>query len=267
LPEAVNLFLSTRLMQRFQEQRDEHVLDAFNKLASILPQPVAQHVHAAVAWLNQKQRDDTRTRIFDLVAAGRAQSRKVRIRYPSSTPRGRSQSITERLISPYFIELNPGGHGRYVIGQDSSIDQIRTFKIERIEHAELTSETFDIPPDFDAADRLRHAWGISDEETVHVRLRFQDTAAAQRVMETNWHPSQRLEFEPDGSVLMNLDVGGLVEISPWLLSWGAAIEVLDRTARRGRSNRRRDGRPLCRSENVTNKLALASCTMGSDHAN
>ena len=105
--------------------------------------------------------------------------------------------------------------------------QLRTFKVERIEHAELTAETFDIPPDFDAADRMRQAWGISDEETVHVCLRFVDAAAAKRVMETNWHPSQRLETQADGSLVLTLDVGGVLEITPWLLSWGAAVEVLE----------------------------------------
>src|SRR6266849_3785054 len=127
---------------------------------------------------------------------------------------------------------NPGGHSRYVIGHDSASGQLRTFKVERIEHAELTAESFDIPPDFDAAGRLRQAWGISDEEAVHVCLRFVDAAAAKRVMETNWHPSQRLETQPDGSLVLTLDVGGLLEIIPWLLSWGAALEVLEPLALR-----------------------------------
>lgn len=41
LHEAVTLFLSARLMQRFQDHRDPHVISAFNKLATILPPPVA----------------------------------------------------------------------------------------------------------------------------------------------------------------------------------------------------------------------------------
>jgi predicted DNA-binding transcriptional regulator YafY len=232
LDEAVALFLSTRLMQRFQDHRDEHVVDAFGKLASILPPPVAQQVHATVAGLNDRPRDDTRAQIFDLIATGWAEGRKVRIRNPSSSPRRRSQSATERLISPYFIEPNPGGHSRYVIGYDGGSGQLRTFKLERIEHAALTAESFEIPPDFDVADRLRHAWGISDEESVHVRVRFLDAAAAERVKETNWHPSQRFETEQDGLLLMTLDVGGLLEITPWLLSWGAAVEVLEPPALR-----------------------------------
>jgi len=36
---------------------------------------------------------------------------------------------------------------------------VRTFRIERVQQAELTDEHFTIPADFDAADRLRDAWG------------------------------------------------------------------------------------------------------------
>jgi predicted DNA-binding transcriptional regulator YafY len=222
LHEAVMLFLSARLMQRFQDHRDPHVISAFNKLATILPPPIAQHVQATVAGLHDRPRDDTRTRIFDMIATAWAEGRKLRIRYPS-----RRHVNDERVVAPYFIEPNPGGHSRYVIAHDSLTNQVRTFKIERIDHAELTAETFDIPPDFDVSSRLRQAWGISDEDTVHVRLRFLDAAAAKRALETNWHPSQRLIHEPDGSLLMTLDVGGLLEITPWLLGWGSTVEVLD----------------------------------------
>jgi predicted DNA-binding transcriptional regulator YafY len=222
LQEAVTLFLSARLMQRFQDHRDPHVISAFNKLATILPPPIAQHVQATVAWLNDRPADDTRTRIFDMIAAGWAEGRKVKIRYPS-----KRHLNDERMVAPYFIEPNPGGHSRYVIAHDSLSNAVRTFKIERIEHAELTAETFEVPSDFDVANRLRHAWGVSDEDTVQVRLRFLDAAAAKRALETSWHPSQRLIRAPDGSLLMTLEVGGLLEITPWLLGWGATVEVLD----------------------------------------
>jgi predicted DNA-binding transcriptional regulator YafY len=232
LHEALTLFLSTRLMQRFQDYRDPHVIGAFTKLTGILPPPFAQHVHATLAWLHQQPRNDTRTRIFDLIATAWAEGRQVKIRYPTSTPDGRSTSTAERVISPYFVEPNPGGHSRYVIAHDSVSGEARTFKVERIEQAELTADQFDIPLEFDVGDRLRHAWGISDEDAVHVRLRFIDASAARRALESTWHPSQRIEHQPDGSLEMTLDVGGLLEITPWLLGWGAAVEIIEPQALR-----------------------------------
>ena len=221
LHEAVTLFLSARLMQRFQDHRDPHVVSAFNKLASIVPPPIAQHVNAAVAMMNDQPEDAARSRIFDIIASGWAEGRKVRIGYPYKS------YVNDRLVAPYFLEPNPSGHSRYLIGHDSYSNQVRTFKVERIERAELTTETYAIPSEFDVRQRLKHAWGVSDEDTVHVRLRFHDEAAAQRVMETRWHPSQQLEREDGRALMMTLDVGGLLEITPWILSWGSAVEVLE----------------------------------------
>ena len=224
LQEAVTLFLSTRLMARYEDRRDPHVISAFNKLASILPTPIAQQVHASVASLAERPRADNRERVFDVLATAWAEGRKVRIWYP--TTRVGDPSVYERLVSPYFLEPNPGGHTRYLIGLDSYSGRVRTFKVERVQQAELTNERFAIPADFDLAERLRHAWGISDEDPVEVRLRFHDPAAAARARESHWHPTQREIVHADGTVDLTFEVGGLLEITPWILSWGGTVEVL-----------------------------------------
>lgn len=248
LEEAVTLFLSARLMERYQDRRNPHVVSAFNKLASILPAPVARHVHATVAALAELPRNDGRTRIFDLLATAWAEGRKVRIRYPYTSPRGHTY-VNERVVAPYFLEPNPAGHTCYLIGHDAFTGKVRTFKVERIEGAELTDERFEVPPEFDVAERLRHAWGVSDEALVQVRLRFHDAAAAARARESRWHPSQREEVGEDGGADLVFEVGGLTEITPWVLSWGDAVEVLapaalrDRLAAVGRAMARRHAVP------------------------
>jgi len=60
---------------------------------------------------------------------------------------------------------------------------------------------------------------------VEVHLRFKPPAAA-RVRETIWHPSQQLTDGPRGTVEMRVTVAGTVEITPWILGWGDAVEVL-----------------------------------------
>jgi predicted DNA-binding transcriptional regulator YafY len=225
LEEAVTLFLSARLMQRYQDHLDPHVVSAFEKLASILPRSVERHVHATVASLANLPRNDARTRIFDLLASGWAEGKKVRIKYPRTT--GSTTTMHERVISPYFLEPNPSGHSRYVIGHDSDTNNIRTFRIERITSAQPTSEHFAEPENFDVTARFKHAWGVSDEDLVTVRLRFHNPTAQQRLQESRWHPSQTLENQLDGTLIMTLEVGGLLEITPWILGWGSAVEVID----------------------------------------
>lgn len=233
LLEAVTLFLSARLMARYADKRDPRALGAFHKLAAVLPAPIAQHVLATIADLARLPSNDTYLRVFDLLATGWAEGRKVRIWYPYVHPDGRA-FLNERLVSPYYLEPNPVGHGCYLIAFDAVTGAVRTFKLERIQQAELTAEHFDIPPDFDAPARLQHAWGVSDEEAVEVKLRFHEPAAASRARETRWHPSQQERAAEDGKLELCFTVNGLLEITPWILSWGAAVEVLEPPALRER---------------------------------
>jgi predicted DNA-binding transcriptional regulator YafY len=153
LQEAVTLFLSARLMARYQDHRDPHVISPFNKLATVLPGPIARQVHPSICMLSARLRDDHRARIFDLLATAWAECRKVRI---WCLPAREGATPSERLVSPYFIEPNPAGHTRYLIGHDSLTDQVRTFKMERVQQAELTSERFAVPANLDMSHRLGH---------------------------------------------------------------------------------------------------------------
>lgn len=233
LQEAVTLFLSARLMERYQDRRNPHVVSAFNKLASVLPALIAQHVHAAVAEMAERPRDDSRARVFDVLATAWAEGRKVRVWYPYTSRGGRTY-LNERLVAPYFLEPSATGHSAYLIGHDGYTGKVRTFRVERIQQIELTAEDFEVPSDFDPAERLRHAWGVSDEEPTDVHLRFHDIAAAARARETRWHQSQHETTNEDGTLDLRFRVGGVTEITPWVLSWGDTVEVIGPPALRER---------------------------------
>ena len=61
---------------------------------------------------------------------------------------------------------------------------------------------------------------------IKVRLRF-DPYAARLVSERTWHDSQRIRTHSDGSITLQLELGGLEEIERWILSWGAHVRVLE----------------------------------------
>ncbi|NTW88180.1 MAG: WYL domain-containing protein [Desulfobulbaceae bacterium] len=44
--------------------------------------------------------------------------------------------------------------------------------------------------------------------------------------ERKWHPSQKIEENQDGSVILLLTVKHLLELKRWILSWGSMAEVL-----------------------------------------
>jgi len=193
LREAVTLFLSARLMARFQDRENPDVVVAHRKLATILPESVARHVDAATTAMARRPSDEVQARVFGILATGWAEGRCVRIGYCSA-----DGATTERLVRPYFLEPSPTGHSTYLIGHDGQSGQVRTFKVERIQGAELTEDRFEVPADFDPTARFEQSWGVFDDEPVEVRLLFHDAAAASRARETLWHSSQVEVSRPDG---------------------------------------------------------------------
>jgi predicted DNA-binding transcriptional regulator YafY len=221
LPQAVALLMGVRLMHRHTDEADPDVADAFTKLAAVLPSTVAEYVHATVRQMAERPPNPIYSRVLQTVALGWAGHKAVRIWYPGS-----DHEVKPRLIEPYFLEPSLIGHSSYVVARDRGLGEMRTFKLERITRAEQTNDSYQIPSEFDVNKYLAGAWGIFHSgEPVEVRLRFYPPAAA-RVKESIWHPSQQLGDGPRGSVEMTVTVTGTVEITPWILGWGEAVEVL-----------------------------------------
>jgi predicted DNA-binding transcriptional regulator YafY len=223
LHEAMALFVAARLLSRYSDEHNPHITSALAKLAGILPEAMAGHVLKTARTLAQRAEDPLFTQVMETLTLGWATGRKVRLRYQSAG----SENVHEYVFCPYFIEPSGVGYATYVIGHSSYFDGMRTFKVERIQKAELLQETFEIPEDFDAPELLAASWGIIyGEEEITVKLRF-SPEVTRRVKESTWHPSQEIEDQPDGGCLFTVAVANPIEITPWIRSWGAECEVLE----------------------------------------
>jgi predicted DNA-binding transcriptional regulator YafY len=223
VPEAIVLFLAARLIARWSDEYDQAVVSAFTKLADLLPQPIARHVAATMLAVGEHLPNEPYTRTFSTVARGWADGRVLEIDYEP----GEGTRRTTR-VRPYFLEPDAALRSVYLICFDEGSDAMRTFKVERIRSATLLPDRYEIPDDFDPDRWLAHSWGIWSSDTTPtelVRLRF-DPSVAHRVREAVWHRSQRLTEQSDGGVELAVTVAGIVEIRPWVLSWGDAVEVL-----------------------------------------
>jgi proteasome accessory factor B len=224
VPEAVVLFLASRLIARWSDAYDQAVVSAFTKLADLLPQPIARHVAATMLTVGQAELNDQFVRNFAHVAQAWADGRVVEFDYePGDGEKRRAR------VQPFFLEPDAAGRSVYLIGFDETVGALRTYKVERIRSSTLTTDRYQIPENFDPDRFLANSWGIWSSEgtaTAEVRLRF-DPSVAHRVREVVWHRSQRLAELPNGGVELTVRVAGIIEIRPWILSWGDAVEVLD----------------------------------------
>jgi predicted DNA-binding transcriptional regulator YafY len=225
LPEALNIFLASRLMLRYSNKYDPNTVSLFLKLNSVMKPPLQDEIQKTLDWMGTLPKDQNLFTVLSTVAKGWIEGRCVEITY-QGIGKGKPG---KRVIEPYFIEPAAAGHASYVVGHCQKTNSLRTFKIERIQSAMLLKDCYTSPTDFNANQYFSNAMGImADENSIKVKLKFFDEIA-EIVQETVWHPSQAFEAQDDGSVVMTLQVSDTWDLFRWVLGWGDKVMVVEPT--------------------------------------
>lgn len=148
--------------------------------------------------------------------------RRATMRYHSFSS-GRTKAY---IVEPYRLVFAEGG--LYLIAHVPAYNGLRTFAVERVESLSLLEETFEPLDDQRAlADEiLQHSLGVNQGTPERIVIEFAPPAS-RYVAERLWHPSQRLEERPDGSVLLELNVCDDWALRRWILGFGPSAKVLE----------------------------------------
>lgn len=159
--------------------------------------------------------------LFETVSNAVLQSVELHFEYQKLE----SNRYEQRRIQPFHIASLENQW--YVFGQDLDREQLRTFALPRMRDARATSTRFRRPADFSISKVLSGSFGVhSGDKKQRIRLEF-DAFAGRLVSERTWHESQRIKHARDGSITLQLELGGLEEIQRWVLSWGSHVRVLE----------------------------------------
>ena len=222
--EALNIFLAARLMLNYSNRYDPYIETAFTKLNGVLPTAISEQVNKTMDWMRKLPKDEKCQKILSTISEAWISQRKLKIAYQSLN----AEEAKERLIDTYFIEPAAPGHASYVIGYCHLKKAVRTFKLERIKSAELTDEKYEVRYDFDVNKFFESSWGIVvGGEVKTIKLLIKSPSIIRIMEETIWHPSQVLEKQADGSMIMTLKITDSQEFYSWILGWGEKVEVLE----------------------------------------
>ncbi len=132
---------------------------------------------------------------------------------------------TQRVWHPYHI-FNIHGDWQ-VIAFDLYRQDVRQFALQRVrEWRILEKETFDIDPGFSADQYFDKSFESEHGyEAVDVTLRF-DAHQAPYIRERTWHPSQEIEAQDDGGIVMRFTTGAIGEVKRWIMRYGRHVRVL-----------------------------------------
>ncbi len=223
--EAVALYLGQKLLMQCRGTPfEEDIHWALAKIRALLPARVQvdlERVGQVISFhVDPLRGDESQVATwYRQLAAAIEQRRTVEMTYYSAS----RDAVTRRRVDPYHLHFADGAW--YVIGHCAERQAFRTFALFRILSLRVTDQEFLIKSDFSIDDYLANAFFLERGEPQEVVIRF-DPYQARYIRERQWHPTQRLEEHPDGSITLSLRVGGLGEVQRWVMSFGSHAEVL-----------------------------------------
>jgi predicted DNA-binding transcriptional regulator YafY len=157
---------------------------------------------------------------FNALFTGLEKERRLRIRYSSRTRDGE----TERVVSPQRLTFYRSNW--YLAAWCHVARDLRVFAVDRITQAEVTPIPAHVVPTKTLDARLCSGYGIFDgEANATAVLRF-SAEAARWIADEEWHPMQKLDHLPDGSVLLHLPYRHTLELRMDILRYGGDVEVV-----------------------------------------
>ncbi len=138
----------------------------------------------------------------------------------------------DTVLHPYHLLYKK--RAWYVIGYSGLHRSIRTFHLGRIQLAESLDKRFADGEGFDVNEYLGRAWCLIPEGKLYdIKLKF-SALVARNVAEVQWHSTQQVQWNEDGSATITFRVDGLGEIGWWILGYGDQVQILAPAALRKR---------------------------------
>lgn len=225
LQEALSLLLLVyKVSSQMQIPFKNSALLAALKIENNLPAKIRQYCNTSLrnisTRLNPQAPMRSLDKTFEQLQKAIERKRKVHIRYHSLF----ESKIIETELDPYHLLYSR--RAWYVLGLSGLHRAIRTFKLCRIEELLTLDKCFVDGEQFDLADYLGRAWSMIPEGKIyHIKLRFLPKVAS-NVTEVQWHSTQKVTYNDDGSAIVEFRIDGLGEIIWWILGYGDQVQIL-----------------------------------------
>ena len=125
-----------------------------------------------------------------------------------------------RILEPLGLIY---GEKVHLIARESQKGEYN-YVLHKLKNVKLTNETFD-SKDFNLQEYSQKSFGVYFGEIYDVKLKF-IPEAAEDVMNYNFHPTQKINLQDDGSVIVTFKASGDKHIMWNLFKWGNSVEIL-----------------------------------------
>ena len=127
-----------------------------------------------------------------------------------------------RSVAPCGVMF---GRANYLVAADRESKKVQTFRLDRMSAVEVQDGFAPPPPEFDLSGFASQSFGIYQDEIEDVVLRVSPEGAAE-ARGWRWHPTQALEDQPDGGVVVRFRASGMRELAWHLFTWGDQVTIV-----------------------------------------
>ncbi len=208
----------------------EHLLKLREKIMALVPRAKAAKLETDHEALLEAQglaaRPGPKPRVDRKIAAAIAEAIKA-CRVLSIDYQARNEAApTTRRLAPYGLLT---GIRRYLVARPADDEEtlVRLYVVERISRADVEGQSFARDPSFNLQAFAERSFGVfqKPEEFGEVVWRF-SPRASEHARGFEFHPSQQIEDQSDGSLIVRFSAAGHLEMAWHLYMWGADVEVL-----------------------------------------
>lgn len=134
---------------------------------------------------------------------------------PGAEPRRRS-------VAPCGVMF---GRANYLVAADRESGRVQTFRLDRMSSVEAQDGQAVPPPGFDLGVFASQSFGIYQDDIEDVVLRITPEGAAE-ARAWRWHPTQTVEDQADGGVIVRFRASGMRELAWHLFTWGEQVRIV-----------------------------------------
>jgi predicted DNA-binding transcriptional regulator YafY len=141
---------------------------------------------------------------------------------------GGSRPGSKREVTPYGLMF---GRANYLVAAEGGDDGAgpgagpRNWRLGRMRDVEVLERVAAPPADFDLQAYANRSFGIYQDDVGDVVLRILPQSAAE-ALSWQFHPTQVVEPQPDGSVRVSFRASGMRELAWHLFTWRDQVEIL-----------------------------------------
>ncbi|MCR5266216.1 MAG: WYL domain-containing protein [Cyanobacteria bacterium RUI128] len=155
--------------------------------------------------------------MLDTIRKAIKENRKISCKYNAKY----DGEVREKVLSPYGIIY---GTNVYLIGVEKDYKDPFVYLLHRFSDVSLLHETFD-KGDFDISAYASKSFGVYQNEIIKVELLF-SPEVADDVLHYNFHPTQKVKQNEDGSVTVKFKASGPYEIIWHVFKWGEFVKIV-----------------------------------------